>query len=224
MNFILVLVVTCAFTIAFKDVIRKYPAVLYAIAAILSCLYVATSYVTFPQDFKMVLFLLMQKGTLSTALFVIVMYMGVFRDVGFVKKRLMPTRATLSIAACILILGHVAKYCLTFMERFALLSITIQVGIIVALVCFALMLVLGITSLQSVKHHMSAISWVKLQKWAYLFYALVYVHIVILLAPSATTGTDTTAFSSIVVYSVIFGAYAIMRIGKALLDRKNIEE
>ncbi len=221
MSFLLVLVCTLIVVIALKDVIRKFPVVLYAIALVLSVLYVATSYVVFPHWLKMLLFLLMQKGTLATALFVVVMYMGVFRDVDFVKHRLMPIRATLSIAACVLILGHVTKYLLAFLPVFGSSTASIQCGLVISLVCFALMLVLGITSLQCVKHLMGATAWVKLQKWAYLFYALVYVHLVILLGPSAL-GAGSTAASSIIVYTAVFGLYAVLRIGKALKDRKSI--
>lgn len=223
MSFLAVLIATLAFVAVFKDIVRKIPAILYLLALALSVLYVATSYVVFPHWLKMLLFLLMQKGTLATALFVIVMYMGVFRDVDFVKHRLMPLRATLSIVACILVLGHVAKYLSAFAPTFVSLNAVLQVGLVVAIVCFALMLLLGITSFQRVKHCMSATSWVNLQKWAYLFYGLVYVHLVLLLAPSAASAVDNTASISILVYTVVFGLYAVLRVGKALKDGKDMQ-
>ncbi len=221
MSFIGVLICTLIFVVVCKDAIKKVPGLFYLLALFLSGLYIATSYVDFSLDVKMLLFTLMQKGTLSTALFVIIMYMGVFRDLGFVKHRLMPIRATLSITACILILGHVGKYLIAYVGALAALSWVIKIGLAIAIACFILMLVLGITSFQGVKRRMNAASWIKLQKWAYLFYALVYVHLIVLLAPAGLSGADGTSAEGIIVYTAVFGIYAVLRIGKALSDRKD---
>ena len=218
MSFLIVLICTLVFVVIFKDAIRRAPAVFYILALALSCLYLSTAYVDYAVDIKLAIFTLMQKGTLATAIFVIVMYMGVFRDVDFVKHRLLPTRAPLSITACILILGHVGKYLLSYLPVFGALTSTIQIGLIIAIVCFVLMMILGITSFRAVKRHMNAQAWIKLQKWAYLFYALVYVHLVMLLVPSALSSAGGSSWQSIIVYTIIFGIYAILRIGKAVLD------
>ena len=223
MSFIGVLIFTLLVVVICKDAIRKAPAVFYVLALVLSCLYVSTAYVDYPLDFKMLLFTLMQKGTLATALFVVVMYMGVFRDVHFVQHRLMPTRAALSITACILILGHVGKYLIAYLPVFDRLSPEIMTGLIIAIACFMLMIPLGVTSFQAVKRRMNAGAWVKLQKWAYLFYALVYAHLVVLLAPAALSGADGTSAEDIIVYTAVFGAYAVMRTGKAIRDRAGRE-
>ena len=219
MSFLIVLICTLIFVAVFKDAIRKAPVVFYILALVLSCLYISTAYVNYSVNVKLAFFTLMQKGTFATAIFVIVMYMGVFRDLDFVKHRLMPTRAPLSIIACILILGHVGKYLLSYLPVFGVVSSTIQAGLIISIICFILMVILGVTSFQAIKRRMNANAWVKLQRWAYLFYALVYVHLVVLLAPSAMRG-GSSSWTTIIIYTVIFGIYAILRIGKALLDRK----
>lgn len=220
MNFLLVLLGTTAFCFIFKDLIRKAPIAFYAIGVALSVMYAVIGYVTYPFWLQQLLFLLMQKGTLATALFVVVMYMGVFKGVDVVKHRLMPTRATLSIVACLLVLGHVVKYVTAFLPRFGVLQGTVQVGLVVAIACFAIMIPLGVTSFKVVRKRMPATAWVALQKWAYVFYALVYVHIVALLLPSALRASGGgAAQTSIAIYSVVFGVYAVLRVAKALRDR-----
>ena len=220
MTFLAVLAGTTAFCLVCKDLIRAYPAAFYVVALSLSLMYAVTSHVSFPFWLQQMLFLLMQKGTLATALFVVVMYMGVFKGHDLVKHRLMPTRATLSIMACILVLGHVAKYLGAYLARFGALSGVIRSGLVVAIACFALMLVLGATSFQAVRRRMSGEGWARLQKSAYVFYALVYAHLVLLLLPSAMSGAGGgNAAQSIAVYTVVFGVYAVLRAGKAVRDQ-----
>ena len=85
-----------------------------------------------------------------------------------------------------------------------------------------LLLVLGVTSLQGVKRRMDAGTWKRLQKWAYVFFGLVYVHLMSILLPSALA-QGMTARVSIAVYTVLFGLYAALRIARAVLDRKQKE-
>ncbi|WP_304426584.1 hypothetical protein [uncultured Adlercreutzia sp.] len=219
MDFVLVLIGTLVFVMVFKDALRKLPGLFYGLALVLSFLYAITGAVAFPVDFKLLLFSLIQKGTLATALFIIVMYMGVFRDVAFVKHRLMPTRAPLSIIACILILGHVIKYAFSFATTMGMMTTMAQVGLALGVLAFWLMIPLGISSLQAVKKKMSTASWLALQKWAYLFYGLVYVHLAVLLGPPAFSGAGAASRESLVVYTVLFGVYAVLRVGKAIMDK-----
>ena len=88
-----------------------------------------------------------------------------------------------------------------------------------AIALMALLLILGATSFKGVKRRMDATAWKRLQKWAYVFFGLVYVHLVSILLPAALLRGDT-ARTSIVVYTVLFGAYAALRIHRAMKDRK----
>lgn len=65
-------------------------------------------------------------------------------------------------------------------------------------------------------------TWKKIQKSAYLFYTLIYVHILILDIPKARSGNKEYLFN-VMAYSVIFIFYAICRIRKYLLIRKKIQ-
>jgi uncharacterized protein with FMN-binding domain len=66
-----------------------------------------------------------------------------------------------------------------------------------------------------VRRRMNGVTWKKLQRLAYPFYALLYVHVMMLMVPPALRGErgyDITVF----VYSFIFISYFAMRIVKAL--------
>ena len=80
------------------------------------------------------------------------------------------------------------------------------------------MAVLWVTSAKRVKHAMTAVNWKRVQRLAYPFYLLTYVHLALLLMPSAAAG-NSVAVLSIAVYSAVVGAYAVLRAAKALRDR-----
>ena len=62
-------------------------------------------------------------------------------------------------------------------------------------------------------------SWKRLQRWAYVFFGLVYVHLMLMLAPAASRGGEA-ALVTVAVYTVVFGAYAVLRVRRALIDRR----
>ena len=75
------------------------------------------------------------------------------------------------------------------------------------------------TSFAFVKRQMSTASWKKVQKLAYPFFGLVYVHLLLMLLPSALHG-GLAAQASVAVYSVVFVGYALCRVGRALADKR----
>lgn len=62
-------------------------------------------------------------------------------------------------------------------------------------------------------------SWKKLQQLAYVFYGLIYVHVMIAIFPLAKKGM-TQCIINILVYSIVFLTYGAMRVRKALLKNK----
>ena len=119
MTFAVILVVTAAATLALRNPIKKWPMLFYALAVIVDVLFVVGSFVALPRTLWSGLFLLVQKCTLSLALFVVVMYIGVFARDSKVKRWLRPIRAELSIIAWILSLGHMAVYLVSYLPRMA---------------------------------------------------------------------------------------------------------
>ena len=132
----------------------------------------------------------------------------------------MPIRRQLSILACIFAVGHIAFYAASYVPRLTSAftgNLAFSLGL--AALITALMAVLWVTSFSVVKHAMKAASWKRVQRLAYPFYVLTYVHLALLLMPSALAGNDV-AVLSIAVYSIVMGAYVVLRLRKALADRR----
>lgn len=226
MDFILVLVVTTALVWVLRKPIKKAPLLFYALTILFNIAYIATLYVTLPELAREAIFLLMQKCTLALALFTVVMYIGVFGKDSKVSHELRPIRSELSIMACLLAIGHMVVYLTAFLPRIMAgvgMAGNFMLFFATAVALLILLIVLGVTSFQFVKRHMSAHAWIKLQKWAYVFFGLIYVHLVSILLPSALNG-GTTALVSIGVYTVLFGAYAVLRVYRAMADKKAASE
>lgn len=125
--------------------------------------------------------LLMGKCVLSLALFVVVMYIGVFAKGSKVHQWLKPVRSELSIIACILACGHMAVYLGSYAPRLGgTLGVNVVSALVVALALLVLLLVLGVTSFGFVKKHMRTEGWKRLQRWAYVFFGLAYVHLMLM--------------------------------------------
>ena len=222
MTFAIILICTVAACFALRKPIKKYPMVFYALAVLLDVVFIATFYFDMPRAFWKVIFVLIQKCTLSLAIFVVVMFIGCFARDSKVSTMLRPIRSELSIIAWILSLGHMALYLVKYLPiilRGGAINTNVLTSFILAIVLLVLLLVLGVTSFAIVKKHMKADAWRKLQKWAYVFFMLVYVHLLFMLLPSALHG-GAAAQASVGVYSVVFVAYAVMRVCRALVDKQ----
>lgn len=130
----------------------------------------------------------------------------------------MPIRGELSIIACILTLGHNAAYGLTYFRFLFTQPSRLPANQLAAAVCslvmICIMLPLFVTSFQSVRRKMSGRSWKRLQRLAYGFYGLLYVHIMLLTLPLARAGRGGYLLNALV-YSVVFLGYGLCRAMKA---------
>jgi len=222
MEIIVITAATILVSWLLRNQIKTRPGVFYALAALLEIAYVAGTYLGFPDFVWQPLFLLIQKCTLATALFIVVMYVGVLPKGSKHYLWLKGIRAELSILACILCLGHMVMCLIPYLPRILSgsgIKGNVLFSFVLAIALFVLVLVLGITSFNSVKKRMSTATWIKVQKWAYLFYALLYVHLMAMLLPSALSGgvqaIITTSF-----YTLVFVSYAVLRVRRAVLDKK----
>ena len=226
MTFLLVLLVTTALVFALKRPIKRWPLLFYGIAVALVALFIADSYVEIPRVIHQGLFVLVHKCTLATALFAIVMYLGVLPRSSKARGWLMPIRGELSVIAWILSLGHVVMYLMTYITMVARgltnANTFIVQSLVVALVVFVLLMALGVTSFASVKRRMKARTWKRLQKLAYPFFVLVYVHLLLILLRPALLGGQA-AQVSVIVYSVLFLGYIALRAYRAVQDRKEAQ-
>ena len=201
---------------------KALPVAFYAAAIAIDVVYVYGVFFGLPRAIWSPLFVLIQKCELSLALFVVVMFIGCLNRGGRAYHWLKPVRSELSIVAWFLSLGHMAVYLESYLPRLlggGEIGGNVMGAFVLAVVLLVLLVVLGVTSFAFVKRQMSTASWKKVQKLAYPFFGLVYVHLLLMLLPSALHG-GLAAQASVAVYSVVFVGYALCRVGRALVDRR----
>lgn len=221
MTFALVLAGTIAACFILRNPIRKYPVLFYVLAVAVDVAFFAIQFFSVPHEVWKASYILLKKCLLPLALFVVVMYIGVFPRTSKVSTWLRPIRAELSIIACILTVGHMAAYMGAYLPRMfsgGHLNTNVFASFLTAIVVMVLLIVLGITSFTIIKKRMHHESWIKLQKLAYLFFILVYVHLLFMLLPAAMHG-GIAAQQSVIVYTVVFGLYIVARIARSVLDK-----
>lgn len=217
MKFLLSIALCIAFAYYLKDSIRKNSKYYYiaALAIALVVVFVDTSSLpSFCSSFMSTFF---YYGTVSTAIFTLVMYANAFRNGSIVQKTLMPIRAELSIIACILAYAHniyagKTYFVMLFTDSGRMSTLTIC-ACIITMILIALMTPLFITSFKPVRKKMKAKNWKKLQRLAYVFYMLIYVHIMCLMLPLALNGM-TVYIIDVIVYSIVFLGYGTLRLNK----------
>jgi DMSO/TMAO reductase YedYZ heme-binding membrane subunit len=219
--FLAALLIALVIAVVFKTPLKKAPWVFYALAVVLDVLFVVKGELGLPAILNSTVFLLMQKCVLAEALFVVVMFIGVFGDKSRVRSYLMPIRAELSLLACFLCVGHIVSYLQSYLVRFLSISLntTSMTAVLLALVLTILLIVLGVTSFNGIKKRMSTSRWKRVQWFAYPFFLLTYVHAMCFMLPSALFG-GKAAQINVVVYSVVFLLYLATRSAAAFRKKK----
>lgn len=223
MDFALILAVTIAACFALRTPLKACPTAFYAIAIAVDVLYAFGSTVGLPRAIWAPMFVLIQKCELALALFVVVMFIGCLSHESRAYKWLKPVRSELSIVAWFLALGHMAVYLESYLPRIfgdGAISTNVMGSFVLAVALLVLLMVLGVTSFAFVKKRMHTETWKKVQKLAYPFFGLVYLHLLLMLLPSALHG-GAAAQTSVAVYSVVFIGYGLCRTARALLDRQD---
>lgn len=111
------------------------------------------------------------QGLIGLAFFVVVMFAGAFPKQSKVSKRLRSVRKEYSIVGFILLIPHATTYIVQFLEGS---YPTEWIG----LIAFTIMVPLLITSFGKVKKKMEMKKWKEIQKYAYLAYALTFIHLI----------------------------------------------
>lgn len=217
MLFVFSLVIAAFFSLTAKSTIKRHPYPWYIGALVLTLfvsLFPFSRDLPAPVTFVLDLF---RRGALACALWCIVMWTGAFPNGSWLIKRLMPVRGELSILAAMLTLGHNIGYGRTYFVRFftnaSALPANQFVACIITLILLIIMIPLTILSFPTIRKRMKAKKWKQIQRFAYLFYALLYIHILLLFLPLAQNGR-TSYYFSVIVYTAIFLGYAICRIHK----------
>lgn len=219
MLFIISLIIVALFIYFLKDSLKKYANIFYIGAAVISIAVFLLEFLPMHLFVKNNILGIFAKGSLGTAMFVVVMYTGALPKGNKLIAPLMKIRGELSITAAILVLCHNFTYGMTYFRmlftKTSLLSATQLAAAVISLVLIAIMIVLTVTSFPSVRKKMQAKKWKQLQRTAYVFYGLMYVHIILINIPYARLGLGMYV-ANVVIYSIVFLGYAAMRISKAV--------
>lgn len=219
MLLIISLIIVALFIYFLKDSLKKYANIFYIGAAVISIAVFLLEFLPMHLFVKNNILGIFAKGSLGTAMFVVVMYTGALPKGNKLIAPLMKIRGELSITAAILVLCHNFTYGMTYFRmlftKTSLLSATQLAAAVISLVLIAIMIVLTVTSFPSVRKKMQAKKWKQLQRTAYMFYGLMYVHIMLINIPYARLGLGMYV-ANVVIYSIVFLGYAAMRISKAV--------
>ena len=201
-----------------KTFLKKHAGLCYCVALLISCGVVAFVYSGAAQNLTGIpqtmanVFL---QGGLAGALFIFVMYAGAVPDKSAFRKAVMPIRGQLSILASILTLGHNIAYGKTYFVYLFTQASSLRLNVLLAALCsivmILIMLPLFITSFLCIRKKMQPKKWKRLQRLAYIFYALMFVHVLLLNTTSAREG-KWTAILNITLYSLLFLVYASLRL------------
>lgn len=211
-------------SISYCREIKKYSAFIYLITILITVfsilIFKLKLNANFPEYINKYFIRIFPKGTVSLALFTIVMFTGIFKNSSKIKRKLMSIRGELSIIACIVTLGHNIYFGMYFFVVLFTnpdsLSTTKFFATIISIILILLMLPLMITSFACVRKRISHKTWKRIQRLAYIFYGLIYVHILLLYIPKIQKGK----LDEIIIYSIIFIGYYLLRIYKYVKEKK----
>ena len=206
--------------------IRSRTSLCYLICTVISCMtavLVLSGKTAKLTGFSSVLTSVLTKGGLSGALFIYVMYAGAVPSGSIIRRTVMPVRGELSIMASVLAIGHViscgCRYFLMLFTQPAEMRRSVLTATVCSLLMIIVMVPLFITSFKKIRRRIKGKTWKKIQRPAYIFYTLLYLHILFFNFPSAQK-LNRNAAVNVILYSIIFLSYAAARISRAL-QKKN---
>lgn len=223
MNFLISIILTALLIFIGRKFIKKHSILCYIVTGIISLLIIIASYSgaisSFPPFIKNNIMPLFTKSTFATSIFVVVMYTGALKNGSKLMKILMPIRAELSIIASILTLAHNISFgryhFVTLFTNPKSMSLNMILAAIISIILIAIMIPLMITSFPMIRKKMKYKSWKMLQRSAYAFYGLIYIHVMLIMLPIAKFG-NLQYILNVLIYSLVFLIYATMRVNKAL--------
>lgn len=224
MLLIISLVLAVAFVFLCGKALKKHPIFFYSGAGIITIVLALIPFDGVPNFVNNYILALFRRGSLATAIFIIVMYTGALKNGSALMKKLIVIRGELSIMASIMILCHNIFFGKTYFVRLFTSASTMPVTQFLAAIASLLMLVimipLAIMSFPKVRKKMKPKLWKRLQRFAYVFYALIYIHIFLLTYSSAQARRGDYALS-LILYTIVFGVYLVMRVRKYLLKKNS---
>lgn len=99
------------------------------------------------------------------------------------------------------------------------MPVQVKIAAIISLILICLMIPLFVTSFKCVRKKMKAKSWKKLQRLAYPFFILIYIHVMLLFSMNV----DKNKFS-IIVYTLVYVSYVVLRLRKYIISKMKLSE
>lgn len=208
------LVLALLFALGLTSSIRKHSFIWYGIAILIVIFewfyYTQGLRDSFPDWFTIHVMNLFKRNAFGTALFVLVMYAGVLKSNWTATVKIRSIRKQLAILGCYLTLGHNLvygkKHFVKLFTNWGSMKPQHFIAAIISIAMIVIMLILLITSYQWVRKQMKASTWKQIHRLAYVFFALLYIHIMVLFIPKVHK-----KWLSIVVYTIVFVAYYLIR-------------
>lgn len=162
---------------------------------------------------------LFQRGALSTATFIVVMFLGTITKHNRFSTRLLKIRGEISIIGCILTFAHNIIFGVVYFPMLVLNPQTLEgprkMGAILTIILLVLMIPLFLTSFQCIRRKMKPKAWKRLQRLAYPFYYLIYLHVMVLYGMNAEAH-----ILDMVIYTAVYVLYTVLRLRKYFLMKK----
>lgn len=226
MLFLIAIAAAFGFAYLCKKPLKQHPYIFYIVAAVISIIVAAVDFRNVPEFVNTYIIGLFSRGAFGTALWAVVMWTGAFPNGSKPIKAFMPIRGELSIFAAILTLGHNIGYGKTYFVRLftdaSRMSAEQLTASFLTIAMLIIMIPLTVMSFPQIRKKMNAKLWKKIQRTAYLFYGMMYLHVMVLFVPMAKAGRQGY-FLSVLAYSIVFIGYAVCRIRKWYLLRKKAE-
>ena len=218
MLFLLALVIAVLFAAVLLPALRRSPMPFWIAAAVLAGGAVLAGELDVDSELLLDWILpLLNTGALAAAFWALVMWTGALPAGSRAGKRLLSARGELSVFAAILTLGHVLirgmLYIKLLREPGGHTDAAFLLTCFIVLLLLIIMLPLTVLSFKGVRRRMQTRRWKRIQKLAYLFYGLIYVHVLVLYLPGVLNGAKGHLLT-VLVYSVIWIAYLILRLRK----------
>ena len=203
--------------------IRRHSMWYYAGAIALVALFFYGHFFGLPEVIWRPLYYTLKQCMLGMAFFVVVMYVGALPPTHKITRNLRSIRGEMSIIAWILCLGHLVYLVaippmVDIALRIHFIMPAAAIGMVLSIILVILLAVLGVTSFRSVKKHMKNRAWKAVQWWAYPFYAITYVHLMLMLGPSLAQGSIFPILTA-TVYTLLFGGYLVLRVRRIMIDK-----
>lgn len=225
MRLVYSLIFIAALALIFTSSIKKHSKVFYGIAGVIGTGTIIYEIYRLITDVKLQGFIgefekASMKGNFAIAFFLLVMFAGALNPKWKITKKLLSIRAESAILGSILIFPHVIMYAVRFVVKLLNhkpITTLYVVYLAVGLIAFIILIPLFITSLKKFRTKMTFVEWKRVQRWAYPFYLITYIHIVL-----SIFNDDEIDILKLSIYTILFGSYFILKLIKTSKSKKAV--